>query len=146
MGNNPKLLYQIRLDNQCLNDDSFLYIACNGHSSEFIRLFQRKVCMNISTVAKDQAFVSIIENGLSPEMICELLKDDFVNAAVSVLYEDDGNEYKATALHWSCMFGYPDVVKLLLKYDNVDVCFKDINHDAPIHYAAQFGHAESYSF
>jgi ankyrin repeat protein len=139
---NPKLLSQIRLDNQCLNDASFLFIAAHDHSGEFIRLFQRKACMNISTIAKDQAFVGIIDNGHSPKMICELLKDGFVNATLSVYCKPN----QTTALHWACMNFYMDAALLLLNYDNVDVCSNDNFGNEPIHYAAELGHTESYSF
>jgi hypothetical protein len=141
MGNNPKLLSQIRLDNQCLNDDSFLYIACNGHSDQFVRLFHTKALVNITVKAKDEAFVAIIENGHSPEMIYLLLNEGFVNATLSV---NDGLNPRSTALHWACSNGYSDIVMLLLKYDNVDVCSKDHYDNEPIHYAAEFGRTESY--
>jgi hypothetical protein len=62
IGNNPKLLSKMRLNNQCLDDDSFLYIAVNGHSAEFLRLFHTKAIAKISVKAKDEAFVEIINN------------------------------------------------------------------------------------
>jgi ankyrin repeat protein len=162
IGNDPELLSQallsqIRLDNQCLDDDSFLYMAINGHSAEFIRLFQTNACVNISTKAKDEAFIEIIENFNSKDMICELLRDGLVNATLSVtlavpfsvIAEDEEDEElhnRGTALHWACINGYVDVVQLLLKYDNVDVSSKDNHDNAPIHYAADVGHTESFSF
>jgi hypothetical protein len=82
-------------------------------------------------------------------MICELLNDGIVNATLSVIFEDEEYQYEvceSTALHWACMNGYLDVVQLLLKYDNVDVCCRDNHCNESIHYAAEFGHNESYSF
>jgi hypothetical protein len=175
IGNHPKLPSQIRLDNQCLNDDSFLYIAVNGHSGEFLRLFHTKAIDKISVKAKEKAFVAIIYNDGSQEMICELLTDGFVDATLPVTYQyytsrckgtalhellTDGfvdatlpvtyqyytSRCKGTALHWACMNGYFDLVLLLLTYFNVEVCSKDTKCKEPIHYAAQYGHTESYSF
>jgi hypothetical protein len=143
IGNNHELLSQIRLDNQCLDDDSFLYIAFNGHSGEFLRLYHTKAIVKISVKAKEEAFVGIINNFGSQEMICELLTDGFVDATLTVTYEWRS---KGTALHWAVMNGYLDAVMLLLKYDKVDVCFQDNNGNEPIHFAAQNGHTESYSF
>jgi hypothetical protein len=51
IGNNHELLSQIRLDNLYLDDDSFIYIAVNGHSAEFLRLFHTKAIEKISVKA-----------------------------------------------------------------------------------------------
>jgi hypothetical protein len=146
IGNHPKLPSQIRLDNQCLDDDSFLYIAFNGHSGEFLRLFHTKAIVKISVKAKEKAFVGIIQNGHSQEMICRLLTDGFVDATLPVDYEFYASHCVGTALHWACINGYLDAVLLLLKYDKVDVCFQDDNGNEPIHYAADLGHTESSLF
>jgi hypothetical protein len=140
IGRHPKLPSQIRLNNHCLDDDSFLYIAVNGHSGEFLRLFHTKAIDKISVKAKQKAFVGILQKGHSQEMICGLLTDGFVDGRLRVEY------HKLTALHWACIHGYIDVVLLLLNYDNVDLCSKDRRGNEPIHYAAQYGHMESYSF
>jgi ankyrin repeat protein len=80
-------------------------------------------------------------------MICELLKDGFVDAALPVTLFNVDEEYcEGTALHWACRNGYFDLVLLLLTYFNVDVCSEDTFGNEPIHDAAQNGHTESYSF
>jgi hypothetical protein len=147
IGNHPKLPSQIRLDNQCLDDDSFLYIAFNGHSGEFLRLYHTKAIDKISVKAKEKAFVAIINNNGLPEMICKLLMDGFVDATLSVTFLDQENQdVEGTALHWACIYDYLDFVQLLLKYDNVDVCSTDSDVVEPIHHAALNGHTESYTF
>jgi hypothetical protein len=158
IGNNPNLLSQIRLNNQCLDDDSFVFIAVNGHYREFHRLIQTNKWVKISSKAKDEAFVEIIqnsnftdvlniyENDHSQEMICELLNDGFVDATLSVILPFVDEDFETTALHWACVKGYIDVFQVLLKYVNVDVSSRDDLEYEPIHYAAQYGHTESYSF
>jgi hypothetical protein len=145
--NDPELLSQIRLDNQCLDDDSFIYIAVNGHSYEFIRLFHTTAIVKISPKAKNDAFAAIIKNRNSHEMIFDLLKDGFINAKISFDFKYRGeSKYQATVLHWACLYDYMDVVLLLLKYDNVDFCSKDHCGDEPIHHAAELGHTQSHPF
>jgi hypothetical protein len=138
---------RIRLDSKSINEDEFMFIAVKGHSDEFVRLFRTKAMVKISTEAKDKAFVEVIKNGHSKEMICELLKDCVVNATISFEFKYHiESQYRSTALQWACLYDYIDVVLLLLKYDNVDISAKDGCSNQPIHYAAALGHTESNSF
>jgi ankyrin repeat protein len=67
-------------------------------------------------------------------MICELLTSGFVDATLRVALLDVDDDLEGTALHWACMYGYLDVLQLLLKY--VNVCSTDSDVTEPIHYAA----------
>jgi hypothetical protein len=148
VANHPEVHSQIRLDSRSLDDESFVFIAHKGHSVEFVRLFQMNGFVDISTKAKENAFVGIIENGHSHEMICELLKDGVVDAgALRVDINTSEIFYRqSSALHWACVYGYIEIVLLLLQYKNVDVCVEDKHGITPIHIAAIFGHSIGYSF
>jgi hypothetical protein len=141
---------RIRLDTHSLDDESFVYIAVKGHSNEFIRLLQSNANDNISAKAKNNSLTEIIKNGHPPEMVCELLKDDCVNASmhVSFIYRElkESKYNGGTVLHWACIYGYADVALQLLKNPKVDVCAKAIDECHPIHHAASIGHTDSNLF
>jgi ankyrin repeat protein len=146
--NHTQLLKRIRLHKNSLHDDSFVYIALNGHYQQFIRFFTIKSLRNISVIAKNAAFAGILKNGHRQEMICELLKDACVNISLILTFKHIASGYireRGTILHWACMHGHIEVVSLLLKYDNVDFHVK-LNGYEPIHFAVIFGHIQSYSF
>jgi hypothetical protein len=129
---------RIRLDSQSFDDESFVYIAANGHSGEFIRLLQTKECANIiSPKAKNEALSIIINKGYPKEMVCELLKNGCVDASQTI------SDITGTLLHWACRQGYIEIVVILLKYPKVDPCAKTFGDRQPIHYAASLGHTNS---
>jgi hypothetical protein len=57
----------------------------------------------ISVKAKEKAFVGIIDNDGSQEMICALLTDGFIDATLPVTYQFSNLRREGTALHWACM-------------------------------------------
>jgi hypothetical protein len=105
---------RISLNNKRINDESFIFIAVNGHSHEFIRLFHTKALNEISINAKQFAFIALLRQHLFPqEMICELLKNGCVDPTVI-------NNIGNNCLHISAREGYDKVVKLLLDDPRMD--------------------------
>jgi hypothetical protein len=136
---------RIRLDSQSLNNDSFIYIALEGHVNEFIRLLKTPAIKRISRYAKDFAFIVIIELGHDHEMIKELLKEGSVNTSIPVSFDvpsQINHIEEGTALHWACANGFIEIVQLLLDDKNVDVCAKDLCDIQPVHLAADLNRFE----
>jgi hypothetical protein len=143
-----ELLYgtvRIKLDSQSFNNDSFIYIALEGHVKEFVRLLRTPASKRISVYAKEFAFIVIIEMGHPHEMIIELLKEGSVNASIPVSFDIPhslNHIEEGTALHWACAYGFLEIVQLLLKDKKVDVCAKDLCDIQPVHLAADLNQFE----
>jgi hypothetical protein len=60
---------RISLYNQSINDESFIFLAVNGHSAEFLRLLKTNACDKISVKAKQLAFTDILEYDFPQDMI-----------------------------------------------------------------------------
>jgi hypothetical protein len=74
-GRKLRVTTRIRINSQSVNDESFTYIAVNGHSEEFVRLFKTNAFAQISLETKEFAQSEVIRNRFPQEMIFELLKD-----------------------------------------------------------------------
>jgi hypothetical protein len=74
-GRKLRVSAMIRIDSQSISDESFTYIAANGHSEEFVRLFKTNAFAQISLETKELALSVIIRKYFPQEMIFELLKD-----------------------------------------------------------------------
>jgi hypothetical protein len=127
---------RIRIDIQSITDESFIYIAVNGHSDEFVRLFKSNACDRISLETKEFALSEIIRKGFPQEMIFELLKDGCVDPMVMRSY----NRGYGNCFHLSAMYGYDCIVKLLLEDGRIDPSVVDNDGDNCLHFSAMNGH------
>jgi hypothetical protein len=161
---------RIRIDSQSITDELFIYIAVNGHSDEFVRLFKRNACDRISLESKEFALSEIIRQEFPQEMIFELLKDGCVdpmvmrsysggygnclqvsawnghNSIVKLLLDDCRIDPSAVdnngynCLHLSAKNGYDCIVKLLLQDGRIDPSAVDNNGYNSLHLSAMDGH------
>jgi ankyrin repeat protein len=140
---------RIRLDIHQACDETFIFLATNGHAEEFVRILNLK-SSKISTQAKQTALSVIVELDHSPEMVEALVKDNSVdlNEHVYFVLERDGLNRAsisghANVLHWASLHGYLELMYLILQKELVDIRVKDQDGQNILHYAARGGQLET---
>jgi hypothetical protein len=117
-----------------INDESFTYIAVNGHSEEFVRLFKTNAFAQISLETKEFVLTEVITNYFPQEMIFELLKDGCVDPMASY------NGGFGNCLHLSALNGYEGIVMILLEDNRIDPSVVNNNGSNCLHLSAMNRH------
>ena len=101
----------MKLNLDDLDNDLFIYLAEEGHSPQFRRIFTSPRHSNsISNKAKSLAYMKIINHEHDPQMVIAILSDGKVDPNVVVA----NSPYQLTSLMWAERNGHVELIKYLL--------------------------------
>jgi ankyrin repeat protein len=126
----------MKLKTDELDSNSFLFMARNLHSTEFLRLLNCRNNHVLDTYSRTEAFKIIVESRFncseSETMLLELLKYD-VDPSVKIIRYNN-------VIVWAAERGLVDLFKVLLNDPRIDVNAQDEYGDLAIHKAVLEGH------
>jgi hypothetical protein len=129
--------HKISLQSEHLNDDSFCYLAKNGHKFESVRILESRHAENIPFESKKTAYLILARYSSPPEMVVCLLRDGHVSDCKVEWCES------WIGLHAACANnGTLRDVETILTMHHLDVSKRTITLRLPQHYAAIRGRTD----